>query len=150
MSIKIHGLPADRGKRQKRKRVGRGESSGWGRTSGKGNKGAQARSGRAKGKGFEGGQTPLIRRVPKYGFSHEAFRAVRAEVTLGKLNKFESGATVDPEALHGAGLIAKGVERVKVIATGELERKLTVKAHGFSKGARAAIEAKGGACEVLA
>jgi large subunit ribosomal protein L15 len=150
MSIKIHELPGDRGKKQKKTRVGRGEGSGQGKTAGKGHKGQQARSGRAKGGTFEGGQTPLVRRVPKFGFKNTAFREPRAEVTLGQLEReFESGATVDPAALHAAGLVKKSVTRIKVIASGTLKKKLTVKCHGFSAGAKAAIEAAGGACEVL-
>jgi large subunit ribosomal protein L15 len=150
MSIKIHELPGDRGKKQKKTRVGRGEGSGQGKTAGKGHKGQQARSGRAKGGAFEGGQTPLVRRIPKYGFKNTAFREPRAEVTLRQLDgKFEAGATVDPEALHAAGLVKKSVTRIKVIASGTLGKSLTVKCHGFSAGARAAIEAAGGTCEVL-
>lgn len=149
MSIKIHELPADPGKRQKRKRVGRGEGSGLGRQSGKGNKGAQARSGGAKGGTFEGGQTSLMRRVPKYGFSNERFRVERGEVRLSDLDKFEDGSTVDLEALYQAGIVQRKVKEVKVIRTGELTRKLTVKANGFTAGARQAIEAAGGTCEVI-
>lgn len=151
MSVKIHELPGDPGKKQKKTRVGRGEGSGMGKTAGKGHKGVQARSGRAKGGAFEGGQTPLVRRLPKYGFKNTAFRTPRAEITLRQLEqKFETGATVDPAALHQAGLVSKNIERIKVIATGTLSKKLTVKCHGFSAGAKAAIEAAGGACEVLA
>lgn len=150
MSVKIHELPGDPGKKQDRMRIGRGEGSGKGKTSGKGHKGAQARSGATKGGGFEGGQTPLIRRIPKFGFTNTSFREPRAEITLRQLeNKFEDGATVDPESLRQARLIKKSVRRVKVIGGGALKKKLTVKCHGFSAGAKAAIEAAGGACEVL-
>lgn len=150
MSLKLHELPADKGKRQNARRVGRGEGSGHGKTCARGHKGAQSRSGGAKGGAFEGGQTPLVRRVPKFGFTNLSFRALRAEITLGQLERFEDGAVVDPKALHAAGLIPKGAERIKVIATGNLTKRLTVKAHGFSKGARAAIEDRGGACEAAA
>jgi large subunit ribosomal protein L15 len=92
MSIKIHELPGDRGKKQKKTRVGRGEGSGQGKTAGKGHKGQQARSGRAKGGTFEGGQTPLVRRVPKFGFKNTAFREPRAEVTLGSWSGSSSRA----------------------------------------------------------
>lgn len=156
MGLKIHELPADSGNRttvsgvrKKKRRVGRGEGSGWGRTAGKGNKGVQARSGRAKGGAFEGGQTPLIRRVPKFGFSNAKFRIPRGEVTLEKLNRFEDGATVTVELLHSAGLITKAARRVKIIATGKLERKVTLKGVGCSAGAKTAIEAKGGSCEAV-
>jgi large subunit ribosomal protein L15 len=151
MSVKIHELPGDPGKTQKKTRVGRGEGSGQGKTAGKGHKGAQARSGRAKGGAFEGGQTPLVRRIPKFGFKNTSFREPRAEVTLRQLEaKFEAGSTIDPEVLHKAGLIRKSIKRIKIIGGGTLNKKLTVKSHGFSAGAKAAIEAAGGACEVLA
>lgn len=149
MSVKIHELPADPGKKQKRRRVGRGEGSGQGKTCGRGHKGAQSRAGASRSAAFEGGQTPLVRRVPKYGFSNVSHRIPRAEITLEKLERFEAGSVVDPEALHSARMIALKVKRVKVIATGKLTKSLTVKAHGFTKGARAAIEAAGGTCEIL-
>lgn len=147
--LKLHELIADPGKTQRKRRVGRGEGSGWGRTAGKGNKGHKARSGGAKGPGFEGGQMPLIRRLPKFGFSNERFRLKKAEVTLAQLSKFDDGATVDFEALCGAGLISKQVQHVKVLATGELSKKLHVKAHGFSAKAKELIEAAGGTCETV-
>lgn len=149
MTLKLHELPADPGKTQKKKRVGRGEGSGRGKTAGKGHKGRQARSGHSKGAGFEGGQMPLIRRLPKFGFSNEKFRVKRDEVSLRELNQFEDGAVVDFAAMHQARLISKQAGYVKVLATGELTKKLTVKAHGFSARAKQAIEAAGGQCETL-
>lgn len=149
MTIKLHELPPDPGARQKRHRIGRGESSGWGKSSGHGAKGAQARSGAAKRGAFEGGQTTLTRRVPKFGFSNVKFRIPRAAITLGALDRFEEGTSVDLAALRGAGLIAKRTRYVKVIATGKLTTKLTVRLHGYSQAAREAIEARGGTCEVL-
>jgi len=149
VTLKLHNLPGDPGARRKRRRIGRGESSGWGKTAGRGHKGAQARSGGSKAGGFEGGQTPLTRRIPKFGFSNAPFRRHRAEVTLAHLNRFEDGAVVDPAALKAARLIARRAERVKVIATGTLERRLTVRLHGFSAAARAAIEARGGSWQVI-
>ena len=149
MTLKLHELPADPGKRQKRKRVGRGNSSGWGKSAGRGDKGQQSRAGTTKGKGFEGGQTPLIRRIPKFGFTNISFRIPRCELTLDKLNRFHEGATVDLEALRKARMIKKSIRRVKVIATGELKIKLSVKLQGCSQGARAAIEAKGGTVEIV-
>jgi large subunit ribosomal protein L15 len=146
---KLHDLTGDPGKRQRKRRVGRGESSGWGRTSGRGNKGKQSRSGNAHGPAFEGGQMPFIRRIPKFGFSNARFKANKAEATLGQLNKFEEGDCVDLEALRQKGLIQKNVEYVKVIATGELTKKLVVKLSGFSAKARQAIEAAGGSCETV-
>ena len=140
MTLKLHELPADRGALQRKQRIGRGEGSGWGKTAGKGHKGAKSRSGGSKGGAFEGGQTPLVRRVPKFGFSNVPFRVRRAAITLRNLNEFDEGATVDP----------KSVREVKVIATGELTRSLNVRLNRFSAGARAAIEAKGGTCETVA
>jgi len=150
MGLKLHELPGDPGKKQKRKRLGRGEGSGLGKTAGKGHKGAQSRAGAAKGGTFEGGQTPLLRRIPKYGFSNVRFRTPRAEITLRQLDRFEEGATVDLDALKLAGVARKGDEEAKVIATGTLNKKLTVRCNGFSKGAKAAIEAAGGTAEIVA
>jgi len=147
--LKLHELIADPGKTQKKKRVGRGEGSGWGKTSGQGHKGKQARSGSGKGSSFEGGQMPMIRRLPKFGFSNARFRVARGEVTLTHLNKFEDGTTVDFAALRQKGLIPKQVDYVKVLATGALTRKLTVKLNGFSAKAREAIEGAGGSCETV-
>jgi large subunit ribosomal protein L15 len=148
--LKLHELAGDPGKTQKKRRVGRGEGSGWGRTAGKGNKGQQSRSGGGhKGAGFEGGQMPLIRRLPKFGFSNIRFRAKKVELTLGQLNHFEEGATVDFAALVAKGLIPKQTEHVKVLATGELKRKLTVRLNGFTAKAREAIQAAGGTCETV-
>ena len=147
--MKLHELPGDPGRQQKSRRVGRGEGSGWGRCAGKGNKGQQSRSGKPKGHAFEGGQMPLIRRIPKFGFSNDRFRLVRAHVNLRDLNQFEEGATVDPAALHTRRMIAKKVQYVKVLATGELTKPLTIKAHGFSARARQAIEDAGGKVEKI-
>lgn len=149
MSLKIHELPGDPGAIKKRKRIGRGEGSGWGKTSGKGHKGAQARAGASKRGVFEGGQTPLTRRLPKFGFSNVTFRTPREALRLDKLNRFDDGAVVDIKAVYEAGLIKKKTRKVKVIATGELQRKLDVKLQGFSEAARKAIEAKGGTCEIV-
>jgi large subunit ribosomal protein L15 len=149
MGLKLHELPADRGRSQKSKRVGRGEGSGLGKTAGKGHKGAQARSGRAKGGSFEGGQMPLVRRLPKFGFTNTRFREDRTEITFRDLNKFDDGTTVDMAALKAMGLVAKRIESVKVICKGTLERKLTVSLQGFSSGAKTAIEARGGRWEIV-
>jgi large subunit ribosomal protein L15 len=147
--LKLHELPGDPGKKQKTKRLGRGEGSGQGKTSGKGHKGKQARSGSGKGAYFEGGQMPLIRRLPKFGFSRDRFAIKKGEVSLRELNKFDDGATVDFAALVLKGFISKNTEYVKVLATGELTKKLTVKLHGFSAKAKQAIEAVGGSCETV-
>jgi large subunit ribosomal protein L15 len=148
--MKIHELGKDPGRTQKRKRCGRGEASGLGKTSGYGHKGSQARSGRGKGygSGFEGGQMPLIRRLPKRGFTN-IFRKEVDIINLDVLEGFEDGATVDVTALKTAGKVRNSAKLVKVLGDGELKRKLTVKAHRFSKSAREKIEAAGGSVEVL-
>ena len=144
--LKLHELEADRGAGQKPRRVGRGEGSGQGCTCGKGHKGQQSRAGSGKGAAFEGGTMPYIRRVPKFGFSNASFRLKRAQVTLEQLDKFEDGATVDCAALLKRRLISKQTQYVKVLATGQVTKKLTVRLHGFSAAARQAIETAGGSC----
>ncbi len=146
--MKVHDIPADPGKRQKPKRVGRGEGSGHGKTSCRGSKGQLARSGGGKGPGFEGGQMPLVRRVPKRGFRN-IFRQVYRILNVETLNQFKNNATVDPAALQEHGLIRSTDIRVKILGDGELKKKLHVKAHAFSKSARDKIVAKGGTCEAL-
>ena len=131
-----------------RKRVGRGTSSGTGKTAGRGQKGQGARSGGGKKPGFEGGQTPLFMRLPKRGFTN--FNKLEyAIVNLDQLNTFEAGTVVCPKALKEAGLIKKELDGVKVLGNGTLEKAITVKAHKFSKSALAAIEAAGGKTEVI-
>ncbi len=148
--MKIHELGKDPGRNKDRKRRGRGQGSGLGKTSGHGHKGSQARSGRGKGYGssFEGGQMPLVRRLPKRGFTN-IFRKEVDIVNLDTLEGFEDGATVDMEALKVSGKIRNSAKIVKVLGDGELKRKLTVKAHRFSKSAREKIEAAGGTVELL-
>jgi large subunit ribosomal protein L15 len=148
--MKIHELGKDPGRKQKKKRCGRGESSGLGKTSGYGHKGSQARSGRGKGygSGFEGGQMPLIRRLPKRGFTN-IFRKEVAIVNLDTLENFEAGTVVDVDALKAAGKVRNSAGIVKVLGNGEFSKKLTVKAHRFSKSAKEKIEANGGAVEVV-
>ena len=126
------------------KRVGCGESSGHGKTSGKGHKGQKARSGGSIRLGFEGGQMPLIRRVPKRGFNNAVFKKDWAIVNLESLNQFEDGATVDEKALLDAGLIKRPFDGVKILAGGELARKLTVVANKASAASKEAIEKAGG------
>ena len=148
--LKLHTLPGDPGKTQKRKRIGRGEGSGHGKTSGHGHKGKQARSGSGKGAYFEGGQMPMIRRIPKFGFSNVRNRVLRGEVTLEQLErKFEDGAVVDFAAVAEKKLVSINTQYVKVLATGSLAKKLNVKLHGFSAKAKEAIEAAGGTCETV-
>ena len=147
--LKLHELPGDPGKKQNTKRLGRGEGSGQGKTSGHGHKGKQARSGSGKGAYFEGGQMPMIRRIPKFGFSNQRFQIRKAEVTLEQLEKFDDGATIDFAALVARRLISKNIDYVKVLATGELTKKFTVKLHGFSAKAKQVIESVGGTCEMV-
>ena len=146
--MKLHELQYAEGARKTRKRVGRGTSSGTGKTAGRGQKGQGARSGGGKKPGFEGGQTPLFMRLPKRGFTN--FNKLEyAIVNLDQLNTFEAGTVVCPKALKEAGLIKKELDGVKVLGNGTLEKAITVKAHKFSKSALAAIEAAGGKTEVI-
>jgi large subunit ribosomal protein L15 len=146
--MKIHELPGDPGRKQKRKRLGRGEGSGHGKTSGKGHKGKQARSGSGPGGHFEGGQMPLIRRIPKFGF-HNPFRVEYEVVNVASLAKhFEAGATVDVEALKKARLV-RSSKPVKVLGNGDLGKALTVKVNAVSQSALEKINAAGGTVELL-
>lgn len=137
------------GPKKTRRRVGRGPGSGLGKTAGRGHKGAKSRSGYSRKLGFEGGQMPLNRRLPKRGFWHSD-RFPQAYVNLDVLEKFcESGAEVSPETLSEAGLIKKTKGGLKILGRGELSKKLVVKAHSVSEGARGKIEAAGGSVEIL-
>ena len=135
--------------RKARKRVGRGESSGLGKTSGKGSNGQKSRAGGGVKPYFEGGQMPIYRRVPKRGFSNALFKKEYAIVTLDLLNRFEDGAVVTPELLFETGLVRELKDGIKVLGNGTLDKKLTVKAHKVSASAKAAIEAKGGVVEII-
>jgi len=147
--MKLHDLRPAAGSQKRRKRVGRGVAAGQGKTAGRGTKGQGARSGGGKGPYFEGGQLPLVRRLPfKRGFTN-IWRVEYTEVNLDRLDKFETGAQVSPEALYEAGIIKSANKPVVILARGDLDRKLTVKAHRFSTSARAKIEAAGGTVEVL-
>ena len=148
--MKMHELrPAD-GAKTAAKRLGRGIGSGLGKTSGKGHKGQKARSGGGVRPGFEGGQMPLVRRIPKLGFNNR-FRKVYSIVNLSALeDKFENGAVVDAEALIVSGILSKIEDAgVKILGNGELTKSLTVKANKFSASAKEAIEKAGGSVEVL-
>lgn len=149
--MRLHDLkPAD-GSKHRRKRIGRGPGSGrGGHTSTRGQKGQGSRSGSSTRPGFEGGQLPLARRLPKRGFNNKKFATVFIPVNLESLNQFDDGATVDEAALRAAGLVNGRGDGVKILGQGELEKKLIVKAAAFSASARAAIEGKGGSCEVAA
>lgn len=137
-------------KRTRKKRVGRGIGSGMGKTSTRGAKGQWASAGAKKpSEVFEGGQMPLFRRIPKRGFSNATWQRTFHVVNVGDLESFDNGATVDAAVLRSKGL-AKGVsDGIRVLGTGELSKKLTVKAHHFSKSAKEKIEAKGGTCEII-
>lgn len=148
--MRLHDLKPRPGAKHRRKRLGQGESSGHGKTSGRGGKGQTARSGSSIRIGFEGGQMPLARRIPKRGFNNARFATVYIPVNLDALNKFEDGARVDEAALRAVGAANGKGSGIKILGDGELTRKLTVVAHAFSASARAKIEAKGGACEIIA
>ncbi|KRM19762.1 50S ribosomal protein L15P [Ligilactobacillus hayakitensis DSM 18933 = JCM 14209] len=144
--MKLHELQPAEGSRQVRNRVGRGTSSGNGKTAGRGQKGQKARS--KVRLGFEGGQMPLFRRMPKRGFKN-INRKEFAIVNLETLNKFEDGAEVTPALLVEAGIVKDEKDGIKVLGNGELNKKLTVKASKFSASAKEAIESKGGKAEVI-
>ena len=137
------------GSRKKRKRVGRGPGSGHGKTACKGHKGQKSRSGYAGKRFFEGGQMPLVRRIPKRGFK-SLFRKEYAVVNLDRLAAFDAGSTVGPEELLARGVIHKTLDGIKVLARGDLDRSLTIKAHKFSEEAKRKIEAAGGTVEIIA
>lgn len=144
--MKLNDLSPAEGSKKPRKRVGRGPGSGTGKTAGRGHKGQKSRSGYSKRVGFEGGQMPLVRRVPKRGFTN-IFRVEYAVVNLARLAKVEA-AEVDPDSLATLGMVKKGLP-IKVLGTGEIGKALKVVAHKFSASARAKIEAAGGSCEEL-
>jgi large subunit ribosomal protein L15 len=133
---------------KKRKRLGRGPSSGLGKTSGKGHKGRGSRSGGNTPPGYEGGQMPLARRLPKRGF-HNPFRERYSIINLASLERFADGSLVDLESLQEAGLVHGKKKKVKILAKGELTKVLAVKAHAFSQQAREKIVALGGSAEVV-
>lgn len=147
--MKLHELKAVEGSTKKRKRIGQGQGSGTGKTSGKGEKGQNARSGGGVRPGFEGGQLPLFRRLSKRGFNNYRFRTVYSVVNVSDLNRFEDGKVIDVATLKEAGLINKELDGVKVLGSGELTKKLTVRANAFTKSAKEKIENVGGKTEVI-
>jgi large subunit ribosomal protein L15 len=154
--IGLHNLSPKPGSKRPRKRIGRGEGSGLGKTSGRGHKGAGARSGRKRKAGYEGGQNPIHMRMRKLRGPHkkqsmpfENFRTATQPVNVGDLEeRFDAGAEVNVEALKAKGL-AKRSDPVKILARGEISKKLEIHAHGFSAAAREKIEAAGGSCHTL-
>ena len=148
--MRLHDLKPRPGAKHRRKRLGQGEASGHGKTSGRGGKGQTARSGSSIRIGFEGGQMPLIRRIPKRGFNNARHTIHYKAVNLDALNQFAEGARVDVEMLRKAGLANGRAAGVKILGDGELTKKLTVSAHAFSASAKSKIESKGGTCELIA
>lgn len=146
--MKLHELHAAEGSRHARKRVGRGTSSGFGKTSGRGQKGQLARQGGHTRLGFEGGQMPLFRTMPKRGFKN-VNRKEYAIINLEDLNQFKAGSEVDLASLKEKGLVKKELDGVKLLANGELKVKLTVKVNKVSASAKNAVEAAGGTVEVI-
>lgn len=144
--MRLHDLQPAPGSQTKAKRLGRGTGSGLGKTSGKGHKGAKARSGGGKGPGFEGGQMPLMRRIPKSGFKNP-FRKEYAVVNVSALERFEDGAVVTIDLLRAVGLVNAVRDGVKVLGNGDLTRKLTVQVNRFTASAKEKIEKAGGKAE---
>ncbi|MGI6178296.1 MAG: 50S ribosomal protein L15 [Eubacterium sp.] len=146
--MKLHELKAPAGSRHSEKRVGRGNATGLGKTSGRGMNGQNSRSGKGTRLGFEGGQMPLYRRLPKRGF-HNKWAVEYAEINVSELNKLDEGTEVTPELLHELGMVKKAADGVKVLGNGELKKALTVKAQKFTKSAEEKITAAGGKAEVI-
>ena len=148
--MRLHNLKPRPGAKHRRKRLGQGEATGHGKTSGRGGKGQTARSGSSIRIGFEGGQMPLIRRIPKRGFNNARFTTAYSPVNVGELNQFEDGARVDETALRAVGLANGPVLGIKILGSGELTKKLVVIVSAISASAKTKIEAKGGSVEIIA
>lgn len=147
--MQLHDLKPAVGAKQPRVRVGRGSGAGRGKTAGKGTKGQNARSGRSVAPYFEGGQLPLVRRLPHLAGFNNVWRIEFKPVNLERLMTFEAGSVVSPETLAAAGIIKPADKRVAILGRGEIDRPLTVKAHRISASARQKIEAAGGTVEAL-
>ena len=147
--MKLHELEKNIGATHARKRVGRGPGSGLGKTSGRGQKGQKARSGGSINPVFEGGQLPLYRRLPKRGFTNALFKTTYATINVEDLNVFEDGTVVTPALLKDKGIIKKGLDGLKVLGNGKLERNLTIQANKFSKTALEKIKESGSKAEVI-
>jgi len=148
--MRLHNLKPRPGAKHRRKRLGQGEATGHGKTSGRGGKGQTARSGSSIRIGFEGGQMPLIRRIPKRGFNNARFATQYIAVNVGDLNQFEDGARVDETALRSVGLANGRFDGVKILGTGDLTKKLTLVVSAISASAKTKIESKGGSVEIIA
>jgi len=146
--MNLHELAPARGAKKRRKRIGRGPGSGHGKTATKGHKGLLARSGGGKRPGFEGGQMPLVRRLPKFGFTNPS-RVEYAIVNLTSLVDWTGSETITPQAMVDAGLVKRKKRPIKILGNGELKKPLVVQAHKFSKSAEAKIQAAGGRVEVI-
>jgi large subunit ribosomal protein L15 len=146
--MRLSELSPSPGSKHKKKRVGRGPGSGWGKTAGRGHKGQNSRAGGGTKPGFEGGQMPLVRRIPKRGFTN-IFRQAWSIVNLRDLNRFPADTVVDQAALQEAGLVKNRVTRIKVLGQGEVTVALTVRVQAVSSQARSRIEAAGGRVEVI-
>ena len=146
--MELHSLKPAKGARKQPTRKGRGLGSGLGKTAGRGHKGQKSRSGSGGKLGFEGGQKPLIQRIPKRGFHNKWAKAI-VEINVAALNKFENGSTITAELLKEVGVIKTIKDGVKILGKGNLEKSLTVQVHAFSKSAAEKITAAGGKAEVI-
>ena len=146
--MELGKLKPKKGSKHARKRVGRGPGSGHGKTSSRGEKGQKSRSGYSQRVGFEGGQMPLVRRLPKRGFTN-IFKKEYAVVNVSDLERFDAGATIDEGTLRKAGLVKGRADGIKILGDGKLSKKLTVNAHKFSASAKKQIEAAGGTCQEI-
>lgn len=147
--MKLHELKKNEGATFRKKIVGRGSGSGLGKTSGRGQKGQNARTGGGVSPVFEGGQLPLYRRLPKRGFSNHDFKTVYAVINVGDLNVFNDGDVVTPALLKERGIVKKQLNGIKVLGNGTLEKKITIQAHRFSSSALRKIEESGSKAEVI-
>ena len=147
--MKLHELKKNEGATFRKKIVGRGRGSGLGKTSGRGQKGQNARSGGGVSPVFEGGQLPLYRRLPKRGFSNHDFKTVYAVINVSDLNVFNDGDVVTPALLKEKGIVKKQLDGIKVLGNGTLEKKITIQAHRFSSSALRKIEESGSKAEVI-
>jgi large subunit ribosomal protein L15 len=146
--MNLHDLKPAPGAKKRRKRIGRGPGSGHGKTATKGHKGLLARSGGGKRPGFEGGQMPLIRRLPKFGFTNP-FRTEYAVVNVRSFENWSGGDTITPQAMVDAGLVKRKTLPIKILGTGALKKSLVIQAHKFSKSAEEKIRSAGGRVEVI-